>query len=128
MERRRTGRAAISVVLLLGGVAGASAQQSRNPPADTREGHRLFVQSCAVCHLKPSPTADTYGPPLSQETVDGRQADVRDLIAKGSERMPAFRYDLEPAQIDAIVAYLATVPAAPPTSSSTTPSAGGMPR
>ena len=130
MERRRTACAAILTALLLGGSPfGATAQQLSSPPANaSNDGHRLFVQSCAVCHLKPSPTAETYGPPLSQDTVQGREPDVRDLIAKGSERMPGFRYDLEPAQIAAIVAYLATVPATPPSSPSTKRSAGEMPR
>jgi mono/diheme cytochrome c family protein len=77
---------------------------------DQALGHRLFVQSCAVCHLQPSPTAERYGPALWKETVAGREADARDLIRTGSERMPGFQYDLQPAQIDAIIQYLATVP------------------
>lgn len=89
----------------------ALAQQSpTSSPSPQALGHRLFVQSCAVCHLKPSPTAERYGPALWKETVDGREADARDLIRTGSERMPGFRYDLQPAQIDAIIQYLATVP------------------
>jgi mono/diheme cytochrome c family protein len=78
-------------------------------------GHRLFAQSCAVCHLNPSPNAERYGPALWKETVEGREADVRDLIRTGSERMPGFRYDLKPAEIDAIIQYLATVPEPPTT-------------
>jgi mono/diheme cytochrome c family protein len=89
----------------------ALAQQLPNSsPSQQALGHRLFVQSCAVCHLKPSPTAERYGPALWKETVDGREADARDLIRTGSERMPGFQYDLQPAQIDAIIQYLATVP------------------
>ncbi len=79
------------------------------PPDEQILGHRLFVQSCAVCHLKPSPTADRYGPALWRETVQDRETDARDLIRTGSERMPGFQYDLQPAQIDAIIRYLATV-------------------
>lgn len=91
-----------------------------SPAAAQAQGHRLFVQSCAVCHLKPSPNADRYGPALSKETVDGRESDVRDFIRNGSERMPGFATDLAPTQIDAIVEYLATVP--PPTDVAATPS------
>jgi mono/diheme cytochrome c family protein len=89
----------------------ALAQQSPNASSGQQAlGHRLFVQSCAVCHLKPSPTAERYGPALWKETVEGRETDARDLIRTGSERMPGFQYDLQPAQIDAIIQYLATVP------------------
>lgn len=116
-------RVALFFFLLVGAPLLAQAQTTQMTAAHpSTEGRRLFVQSCAVCHLKPSPTADTYGPVMSKETVAGREADIRDLIGKGSERMPGFRYSLEPAQIDAIVAYLASVPASssapsPPTNS-----------
>lgn len=92
----------------------ALAQQSQPSASDQQAlGHRLFVQACAVCHLKPSPIAERYGPALWKETVEGREADARDLIRTGSERMPGFQYDLQPAQIDAIIQYLATVPEPP---------------
>jgi mono/diheme cytochrome c family protein len=105
-----------------------AAQQAPSPLAGAvASGHLLFVQSCSVCHLRPSPTAERYGPALSKETVDGREADVRDLIRDGSERMPGFAVDLAPAQIDAIVQYLATVP--PPTDAAgTSPPQQEMPR
>jgi mono/diheme cytochrome c family protein len=98
----------------------ASAQQASNASAQQALGHRLFVQSCAVCHLNPSPTAERYGPALWKETVEGREADARDLIQTGSERMPGFQYDLKPAEIEAIIKYLATVPE-PPTTLIATP-------
>lgn len=117
-----THRAAILLSLFVAWPHFALAQQmATTPSAPPTTGHRLFVQSCAVCHLKPSPTAETYGPVLSRETVIGQEADARDLIRGGSERMPGFRYSLEPAQIDAIIAYLATVP--PPPSGPTNPPA-----
>jgi mono/diheme cytochrome c family protein len=39
---------------------------------------------------------------------------MRDVIANGTPRMPGFKYQFEPTQIAAIVAYLMTVPAPPP--------------
>jgi len=33
------------------------------------------------------------------------------VIANGTPRMPGFRYDLKPAEIDAIIAYIKTIPA-----------------
>jgi mono/diheme cytochrome c family protein len=35
---------------------------------------------------------------------------MRAFIVNGTDRMPAFKYYLKPAEIDAIVAYLRTVP------------------
>jgi mono/diheme cytochrome c family protein len=110
-------RAGIFLLLLAACPPIAAAQPAASPPAGAvASGHLLFVQSCSVCHLKPAPNAERYGPALSKETVDGREADVRDLIRDGSERMPGFAADLAPAQIDAIVQYLATVP--PPSDAS----------
>src|SRR5829696_4363736 len=42
----------------------------------------------------------------------GRQADVmREVISNGTPRMPGFKHHFERGEIDAIVAYLRTVPA-----------------
>lgn len=76
-----------------------------------REGRQLFVQSCGICHMKPSLTSNRYGPALDRGTVAGREDAVRGIILGGSQRMPGFRYELRPAQVDAIIRYLATVPA-----------------
>jgi len=103
-------RVAFLLPLLAAFPQGTRAQAAQDAAAN--DGHRLFVQSCAVCHLKPAPNAVIYGPALSKDTVDGREDDVRDLIKTGSERMPGFQYDLKPTQIDAIIRYLALV--APP--------------
>ena len=83
----------------------ALAQSAGTPPAD---GHRLFVQSCAVCHLKPSPVAKTYGPELGAGVAQGQAEMVRAAIVNGSAKMPSFKYDLAPSEMDAIVAYLTT--------------------
>jgi mono/diheme cytochrome c family protein len=77
-------------------------------------GRRLFEQSCAVCHTRPTLTAGTYGPELSKESSAGREEVIREDISNGTQRMPGFKYNFTPAQIDAIVAYLKTVPMSPP--------------
>lgn len=98
----------------------AAAAQPAAPLDDTQLlGQRLFTQSCAVCHLKPNLNAGLYGPALYKDLVAGQEGAMRELIANGTERMPGFRYEFEPAQLDAIVAYLKTIPepaqtAAPP--------------
>ncbi len=70
----------------------------------------LFAQSCGICHLQPSMGVKTYGPPLNKASAGGNDEVMRVFIVNGSERMPAFKYYLKPSEIDAIIAYLRTVP------------------
>ena len=78
------------------------------------EGSRLFMQRCNVCHGAAMNSMDAYGPFLTKQRVEGREARVRQVIMDGTERMPAFKYGLQPAQIDMIVDYLGTVRAYEP--------------
>ena len=73
-------------------------------------GMRLFNQSCRVCHTKPQLTSPLYGPELSQNSAGGQETVMRDVISNGTPRMPGFKYHFELAQIEAIVAYLKTIP------------------
>ena len=75
-----------------------------------REGLRLFSQSCGVCHTVVQQRTRQYGPVLSRDTLGGDEDLIREYIANGTPRMPGFRYYFDPAQINAIVAYLKTVP------------------
>jgi mono/diheme cytochrome c family protein len=83
-------------------------------PSDLRAGHQLFTQSCAICHLKPQITSPRFGPALSHEVVAGQEEGIRGFIETGTPHMPGFRYELAPAQIELIIAYLETVPDPPP--------------
>jgi mono/diheme cytochrome c family protein len=74
-------------------------------------GRQVFAQSCGVCHLAPSLNAKTYGPPLNKTSAAGNDVVMRAFIENGTDRMPAFKYYLKPAEIDAIIAYTRTVPA-----------------
>jgi len=93
---------------------GAAAQSAGNLALDDRQtmGMRLFNQHCRVCHTKPLLTSPQYGPVLSKQSLGGEGRALHDFIAEGTPRMPGFKYFFAPAQIDAIVAYLKTVPAA----------------
>ena len=95
------------IPFLLAGMPAAWAQSADSP----QTGERLFRQHCGVCHLKPSIVNNGFGPALSQQTVEGTEAAVKEFIAKGTQRMPGFQYTLQPAQLDAVVTYLETVPA-----------------
>src|SRR5215217_3767202 len=91
----------------------ASAQPV-NLNAQQQLGQQLVTQSCGVCHLKPQITSQTFGPALSKESAGGNEDVMRQVIMDGTPRMPGFKLQFELAQIDAIIAYLKTVPAPPP--------------
>jgi mono/diheme cytochrome c family protein len=109
---RRTAKLLLFVLAMWPFVA--QAQPAANAPAlNERQllGMRLFNQSCRVCHAKPQLTSTQYGPVLSKDSLGGQDAVMRELIGNGTARMPGFKYSYQPAEIDAIVAYLKTVPA-----------------
>jgi mono/diheme cytochrome c family protein len=112
--------------LLVGLPAAAHAQSADSQLA----GERLFRQHCSVCHLKPSIVNNAFGPALSKESVEGKEAALKEFIAKGTPRMPGFQYTLKPTQVDAVLAYLKTVPApaAQPAAGAARPAARGNQR
>jgi len=105
-----------AAVLLLCSIAlpGTSAQpvEPRRLPDKEQLGWRLYEQSCSVCHTKPNLVSNLFGPALSRETLGGRAELVREVISNGTPRMPGFKHNFAPAEIDAIVAYLQTLPPA----------------
>ena len=109
------GLGACMIVLAL--PQGTSAQQASGGPLDDQQllGMRLFNQSCRVCHTKPQMTSPLYGPELSRDSAGGQDNVMRDVISNGTPRMPGFKHHFEPAQIEAIVAYLRTIPPPPAT-------------
>ena len=60
--------------------------------------------------MPPSLGAKTYGPALNKEAGGGDDDVMREFMTNGTPRMPAFRYYLKPADMDAIIAYVRTVP------------------
>jgi hypothetical protein len=79
-----------------------------------RLGAFRFKQRCTVCHGRQmSLQPNTWGPILTKKNVDGREDIVRRQITEGSPRMPAFKYALQPEDIDAIVQYLKKVDSVP---------------
>ena len=88
---------------------GASAAEERLNDQQ-QLGHRLFEQSCGVCHTRPTLVSRLYGPELSKESAGGREDVLRDVITNGTPQMPGFKYTYNPDQIAAIAAYLKTMP------------------
>jgi mono/diheme cytochrome c family protein len=109
--RRNKSYVGMVLLLLIAGAPHAFAQQGADGLSDQqRLGRRVLGQSCAVCHLPPARSARTYGPVLSKATGGGDDALVRKVILEGTPRMPAFKYFLQPSEIDAIIAFIRTVP------------------
>ena len=91
--------------------APAAAQKAADNLNDTqRHGRKLLAQNCGVCHLVLVRGTKTYGPPLTKVAAANSDELARAFITNGSNRMPAFKYHLKPAEIDAIIAYIRTVP------------------
>ena len=99
----------VSTLVLALAAATAHAQQT-DLNETQRLGRQVFAQSCGICHLQPSLGVKTYGPVLNKATAAGNDEVMRAFIVNGTDRMPAFKYYLKPAEIDAIIAYVKTVP------------------
>ena len=91
----------------------ASAQQADSVLTNVQlRGRQLFAQSCGICHLPPEAGTKTFGPPLNKAAGGGDDELMREYILNGTPRMPSFKAYLKPADIDAIIAYVRTVPVA----------------
>jgi mono/diheme cytochrome c family protein len=89
----------------------ASAQQASDGLNDSqRLGRQVLAQSCGVCHLPAGPGAKTYGPALNKTAANGDDDIMREFIMNGTPRMPSFKLYLKPSEVDAIIAYVRTVP------------------
>ena len=75
-----------------------------------RRGESLFVQNCPLCHIasKQKKMLGLLGPTLQGVYGDDADEDsLRQIIEQGFPgKMPSFRYDLEPQQIDDVIAFL----------------------
>jgi hypothetical protein len=79
-----------------------------------RLGAFRFKQRCIICHGRQmSLQPNTWGPILTKKNVEGREDTARRQIAEGSPRMPAFKYALQPSEVEAILQYLKRVDNAP---------------
>ena len=111
-------RHALIAAVLPGLLVCVTAAAAQDTAADqVKLGERLVGQSCVVCHFTPQITSGAYAPALSKDTLAGNAQIMHQFIADGSQRMPGFKYQFNPQQIDAIVAYVKTIPpaaAAPP--------------
>jgi mono/diheme cytochrome c family protein len=103
------------VLLILLGVfpLTARAQQAAQstPLNDTQKlGQRIFEQRCGICHAPARSGFVMYGTNLHKDLINGNEDAIKEMIRTGTSKMPGFKYGLKPAEIDAIVEYLKTVP------------------
>lgn len=103
----------VFLLLLCFSPVAASAQQSDSDKAaltsTQKLGQRIFQQRCGVCHSQIG-NFPMYGPALHKDLVNGNEDAIKEMIRSGTNKMPGFRLGLQPAEIDAIVEYLKTVP------------------
>jgi mono/diheme cytochrome c family protein len=112
--KRGARRAALLVLLAAGWPLGASAQMAGGNLTDQQKlGQQLLAQSCGVCHLPTNLGAKTFGPPLNKTAGGGDDNIMREYITNGTPRMPSFRHYLKDDEINAIIAYVRTVPEMP---------------
>ena len=79
-------------------------------------GKTAFNEKCTVCHW-PDKADRRIGPGLKglfkhEKLFDGRkltEAAIREMILKGGGKMVGFEDQLEPKQVDALIAYLKTL-------------------
>jgi len=91
-------------------LASATVAAAQDRAADQiKLGERLVNQSCVVCHFAPQITSGIYAPALSKDSLGGKADIMHEVIANGTPRMPGFKYQFKPQQIDAIVAYIRTI-------------------
>jgi cytochrome c2 len=100
-------------------LAAFAAEPPKQHVPDAAKGKELF-QTCAGCHNYSSDQTK-YGPSL--KTLFGRvtlrngqpatDANVRAIILDGYNRMPSFRYNFKPGEIDDLMAFLHTLDARP---------------
>jgi mono/diheme cytochrome c family protein len=101
----------VAVVVTMGLAASASAQDTR------AKGEQVYAaQKCAVCHSigavgNQKGPLDDVGSRLNAEEIRLWIVDARGMTAKAkAERKPAMRnYVLPPEDLDALVAYLASL-------------------
>jgi mono/diheme cytochrome c family protein len=103
---------AVALPILVTATTAAAAQDGA-AAGQVKIGERLVNQSCVVCHFAPQITSGAYAPALSKDSLGGKPEVMHEVIANGTPRMPGFKYQFKPQQIDAIVAYIKTIPPAP---------------
>ena len=89
------------------------AAPSAHNAGHAKAGAVLFQKYCANCHNKEVGDTMPFGPPnlhgiFAKKPPAITPKEVADIIAHGKSVMPSFSNQLEPADIDNLIAYLKT--------------------
>tara|TARA_B100001123_G_scaffold404964_1_gene494888 strand:+ start:445 stop:2559 length:2115 start_codon:yes stop_codon:yes gene_type:complete len=105
------------VLLLVGTVSAQERQLSADLNETEKFGRKIFQTRCSMCHVGQDPATEfadgtpepwTFGPLLSKaQTAD--EGALRGIIKDGSRRMPGYKYALNDAQIDQVIAFMKTI-------------------
>ena len=126
---RKTGFVPLSLFLFAviqwtGLPANSLPQSQRASPSSARSGLNekemrgkgSFLQSCSLCHLPPPEfkprMRPSSGPVLSglfKNAKPEKEKTVREIILKGTPKMPGFQHSLSPREIDDLIAFLKTL-------------------
>ncbi len=98
--------------LLVFAIHNIAIAQDEASVAQEKLGERLFNRSCVLCHKNPQVTSGQYAPLLSKDTLGGKAEAIAAVIRDGSPHMPGFKFLFTPTQIDAVAAYVETLPPA----------------
>lgn len=105
-NQRRTAPAVAAAALLALLLAGCTPPDTR--AADGKpDGAKIYQVYCTGCH---GPDG-RRGEPRSHVADDAQtpQADLRAVIERGGDGMPAWKSKLSPAEIDAVIGYIRTL-------------------
>lgn len=104
-------RAALACCVLLGALASAGAEET----AEVAAGRAIAEEHCARCHavgatdVSPHPEAPAFRTFQQKWPLYHLEEALGEGIVVGHPDMPAF--EMEPEDIDALLAYLASLPA-----------------
>ena len=80
------------------------------------KGKGLFLQSCSVCHLPPPefkpkmrPNSGPMLVGLFANAKPDKEKMVREIILKGTQKMPGFQYSFTSQEMDDLIAFLKTL-------------------
>ena len=81
-----------------------------NMPARADQSSSLYKSKCAVCHgasgKGDTPAGKSMGVADLNKSASKTDADLKAVIEKGKNKMPAYGKSLKPAEIDGLIAYV----------------------
>ena len=113
--------AALVLIAVCWLVAAPKVSTESGPPAQAAgsgaatRGEAWFYQRCSLCHMGRIVKDESYEPMapslegVLKDALPDREKVVREQIQQGSLRMPGFRYNFTPAELEELMTYLKTL-------------------